>query len=82
MSVVTVYFMDYGQDFLEFDISRGQIVESRPKASGAWRHFQVVTPMDQIKPGTRLEVRSRKLGQAPVLTIKHPIVRVEHPQVM
>ena len=80
--MLTVYFMDYGQDFLEFDICRGQIVESRPGAKDAWRHFQVITPMDKIKPGTLLDVRSKQLEQAPVFTIKHPIVRVERPLMM
>lgn len=82
MTLLTVHFMDYGQDFLEFDISCGRIVASRPKADGAWRHFQVVTPMDQIKPGIRLDLRSGTLAQAPVLTIKHPIIRVEHAPMM
>lgn len=77
MAVLTVYFTNQGQDFLEFDISKGLIVAARPTASQSWRHFRIITPENEIKPGVQLKLRNRENAEAPVLTLKHPLWKVE-----
>ena len=82
MSVMTVHFVDFGQDFLEFDIADSKIIASRPAEIRSWRQFQVLTPESEIEPGVQLLVRNRKLSNSPVLAIKYPVVKIERHQVM
>lgn len=82
MAALTVYFVDFGQDFLEFDISDSRIIATRPAEISSWRQFQVITPESEIEPGVQLLVRNRKLNNAPALAIKYPIAKIERHQAM
>lgn len=78
MTVQTVYFVNGGQDFLEFDICNGRIVASRPTEDRGWRHLQVVTPEHEITPGILLRVRNTTIQDAATMTIRLPVLKVEH----
>lgn len=77
-AVLTVYFVNKGQDILEFDISDSQVVDSRPTGGKVWRNFQVMTPVKDITLGTLLQVRNRKQKDAAVMTIRYPVLKIEH----
>jgi hypothetical protein len=53
--MITVFFEDDGQDFLEWDINdKGEVVDCRPYQGNVWIGVKVVNK--DIKPGDRLEV--------------------------
>ena len=80
MAVQTVYFEDRGQEFLEFDVCDGHILASRPAKDGEWHHFKIVTPEHEIAPGSLIRVQNAKNKDAPVLTLRYPVLRIEPPQ--
>jgi hypothetical protein len=67
----TVEFADNGQDFLQWDIERGVVVDSRPFQASVWK-------------GTKVDIRRAEVGQLlPVVTpsgrtsqIIYPVVAI------
>lgn len=68
---VTVTFKDQGQDFLEWDIREGKVVECRPFQASIWCGREVhSTPV----PGNQLQIT----GHDGRLTwIKYPLTKVK-----
>ena len=57
--MLTIVFEDKGQEFREWDIQDGMVVECRPKQADIWVGTRVHTPIGGMRPGVRLEVTSR-----------------------
>lgn len=71
--MITVYFEDHGQDFLEWDIEEGVVVGCRPYQEWLWKGTKVHNT--SIRPGDILEVsgsdgRRRTLNYAVVKVVK------------
>ena len=69
--MVTVYFEDDGQDFLEWDIQDGKVVDCRPFQGWVWNGTQVTST--DIRKGTILNV---VLKEGAVTTLKHKVEKV------
>lgn len=71
--MITVYLEDHGQDFLEWDIEDGVVIESRPYQDWLWKGTKVHNT--DIKPGDILEITVR--GNR--TSLNYPVERVvEH----
>jgi hypothetical protein len=70
--MLTVYLEDHGQDFLEWDIKDGAVVDSRPYQAWVWNG--TIVHNENIKRGDILNITS-KIGTR--MTIKYPVVRVK-----
>ncbi len=70
--LLTVYLKDHGQDFLEWDIRDGVVVDSRPFQAWLWNG--VLVHNEKIRRGDILDITS-KIGTR--MTIKYPVVRVK-----
>ena len=69
---ITVELADHGQDFLEFDIKQGHIVETRPFQAWHWNGLEVLN--ETIEAGDYIAIRSIHAGG--VRTINYPVVAV------
>jgi len=69
--MLTVYFEDHGQDFLEWDIEDGKVVGCRPFQGWLWKGKQVHNT--SIQPGDFLVI-SGKDGVR--LTMKYAVEKV------
>jgi len=70
--MLTVYLEDHGQDFLEWDIEDGVVVDCRPFQGWLWNGTKVHST--DIKPGDILEITPVTGGRT---TLSHPVERVE-----
>ncbi len=71
--MITVYLEDHGQDFLEWDIEDGVVIECRPFQGCLWNGTKVHNT--DIQPGDILEITVRG-GRT---TLNYPVERVmEH----
>ena len=70
-TVITVYLKDRGQDFLEWDIKDGVVVDCRPFQGYFWNGTQVHNT--DIKPGDILEITPVVGGRT---TLNYPVERV------
>ena len=53
--MITVFFVDDGQDFLEWDVNeKGEVVDCRPFQGDIWIGTKVLTK--DILPGTHLDI--------------------------
>lgn len=84
VEMLTVYFEDHGQDFLEWDIEDGVVVACRPFQGWVWEGTRVI-PMrcvtdftgqesEDIQPGDILQLLTKK---GKLLTLNYPVERVE-----
>lgn len=69
--MITVYFEDHGQDFLEWDIEDGVVVGCRPFQDWLWKGTRIHTA--DIQPGVILEITARS-GRR---TLNYPVERVK-----
>ncbi len=70
----TVYFVDGGQDFLEWDIEDGKVVACRPFQEWLWKGTQVHNA--DIQPGDILEITTPRGDRT---TLNYPVERVGEP---
>ncbi len=70
MTVITVELEDRGQDFLEFDIENGVIVDTRPQGLVLWNGRTVVN--ESFTVGDCLTLAS-EIGN---LTLKYPVIAI------
>jgi len=69
--MITVYFEDDGQDFLEWDIEDGKVIRCRPFQAWVWNGTLVHN--NRIRKGTRLVITTKEgLGT----TLDHKVARV------
>jgi hypothetical protein len=69
--MITVTFEDHGQDFLEWDIEDGVVVDCRPFQSWLWNGTKVHNT--DIHPGDILEITDQRGEER---TLKYPVERV------
>ncbi len=69
--MITVEFEDHGQDFLEWDIQDGVVVDCRPYQGWLWKGTKVHNT--SIKAGDILDITTSELGRT---TLKYPIAKV------
>lgn len=69
----TVRFEDHGQDFLEFDIEDGKVIDCRPFQASIWVGCKVVNTT--VRKGSFLNIltKSERLR----ITLKYPIEKVK-----
>ncbi len=64
----TITFEDGGQDFLEWDIENGIVIDSRPFQAWAWN-------------GTKVDMTKTRVGQRlPAIAESGAILQVRHPR--
>ncbi len=69
--MITVYLEDHGQDFLEWDIEDGIVVDCRPFQGWLWNGTKVHNT--NIQPGDILEIT---LSTGFPATVNYPVERV------
>lgn len=69
--MITVYLEDHGQDFLEWDIEDGMVVDCRPFQGWLWKGTKVHNT--NIQPGDILEITPPASGE---LTLNYPVESV------
>lgn len=69
---MSVLIEDHGQDFLEFDIKDGQIIETRPFQGFVWDDSRVLN--NEIGIGTQLVLSRRGHGEG--LKLRYPIAGI------
>ncbi len=77
--MLTVYFEDHGQDFLEWDIKDGIVVACRPFQGWLWNGTKVHSTISSdintdIRPGLLLDITTR---QGKRTRLRYPIERIE-----
>jgi len=75
--MITVYLEDHGQDFLEWDIEDGVVVDCRPFQGWLWKGAKVHNT--NIQPGDLLEITRSLKTSFPAggrLILKYPVERV------
>ncbi len=70
--MITVYFEDHGQDFLEWDIEDGVVVACRPFQGWLWNGTKVLNT--EIRQGDILEIIPPSGGRT---TLNYPVEKVE-----
>lgn len=70
--MITVYLEDHGQDFLEWDIEDGTVVDCRPFQGWLWNGTKVHNT--DIQPGDILQITTTDGVER---TLKYPVERVE-----
>lgn len=70
--MLIVHLEDHGQDFLEWDIKDGVVVDCRPFQGWLWNGTRVHN--DHISPGTILDITPASGGRR---TLNYPVERVE-----
>ena len=68
----TVHFEDHGQDFLEWDIEDGVVVDCRPYQGWHWKGTKVHNT--DIQPGDILQITTTDGAKRP---LNYPVERVE-----
>ncbi len=68
----TVYLVDQGQDFLEWDIEDGKVVACRPLQGWLWNGTEVHNT--NIQPGDILDITTPRGRRT---TLNHPVERVK-----
>ena len=71
--MITVHFEDHGQDFLEWDIEDGIVVDCRPFQGWHWNGTRVHN--DHIFPGTILDITPATADHR--TTVNYLVERVE-----
>jgi hypothetical protein len=74
-TIITVDFEDHGQDFLQWDICNGVVVDCRPFQSSVWVNCRLVESMEALKAGHRLLCFQATWGAGP-RRIKYPLESV------
>ena len=69
--MITVYLEDHGQDFLEWDIEDGVVVDCRPFQDWLWNGTKVHNT--HIFPSNILEITTPTGGRT---TLRYPVERV------
>jgi len=69
--MITVYLEDHGQDFLEWDIEDGTVVDCRPFQGWLWNGTKVLNT--DIRPGDILKIVPASGGE---LTLNYPVESV------
>jgi len=70
--MITVHFEDHGQDFLEWDLEDGKVVDCRPFQAWLWNGSRVHST--NIRPGLLLDITTKSGGRT---RLRYPIERVE-----
>jgi len=70
--MITVHFEDHGQDFLEWDIKDGVVVDCRPFQGWLWNGTKVHNT--DIQDGDILQITTTDGVER---TLKYPVERVE-----
>ncbi|MBA7623088.1 hypothetical protein ES703_30480 [subsurface metagenome] len=70
--MITVYLEDHGQDFLEWDIEDGTVVDCRPFQGWLWKGMKVHNT--DIQPGDILQITTTDGAE---MTLKYPVERVK-----
>ncbi len=70
--MLTVHLEDHGQDFLEWDIEDGTVIDCRPYQGWLWKGTQVHNT--DIKPGDILVI-TPPTGER--TTLKYPVAKVD-----
>ncbi len=73
--MLTVYFEDHGQDFLEWDIKDGKVVACRPFQAGVW--VGTVVHNKRIAKNTRLIIDTPS-GSGTAVALKYRVERVKN----
>ena len=68
----TVIFEDHGQDFLEWDIEDGVVVDCRPFQSWLWNGTKVHST--DIHPGLLLDITTKHVRRT---RLRYPVLRVK-----
>lgn len=68
--MITIRFQDNGQDFLEWDVVRGVVIDSRPFQYSIWAGTLI---LNQPIAGSPLRIRT-KAGDT--MTLKHRVQNV------
>ena len=71
-TVVTVKFEDCGQDFLEWDICNGVVIDCRPFQASVWVNCRVMGSMEKLKVGQRLHFKTQEENLG-LLRLNYPI---------
>ena len=74
-TVITVTFEDHGQDFLEWDICNGVVVDCRPFQVSVWVNCRLVEPMWAQNIGHRPLILTNTEGLGP-MRINYPAAAV------
>ena len=70
--MITVYFEDHGQDFLEWDIKGGFVVGCRPFQDWLWNGTYVFSK--DIQPGLLLDIMTKEERRT---RLRYPVEKVE-----
>lgn len=58
--VITIHFVDNGQDFLQWDIAPGgEVIDCRPFQASVWVGCRIVSSLDTLKAGDHPLVESK-----------------------
>lgn len=71
-NMITVHFVDDGQDFLEWDINNGEVVDCRPFQGDVWIGTKVHNT--DIQEGDILQITAPSGLEK---TLNHPVESVE-----
>lgn len=71
-NMIKVHFVDDGQDFLEWDINNGEVVDCSPFQGDAWISTKVHNT--DIQEGDILQITTPHGYE---VTLKHPVESVE-----
>jgi len=78
--MITVYLEDRGQDFLEWDIEDGIVVDCRPFQGWLWNGTKVhntnIQPCDILEITPAKEVGTHTLSPVTPSTLNYPVERV------
>jgi len=69
--MITVHLEDHGQDFLEWDIKDGVVIDCRPFQGWLWNGTKVLNT--EIRPGDILDIIPPSGGQT---TLNYPVEKV------
>lgn len=72
LKMITIFFEDHGQDFLEWDIEDGVVVDCRPFQGWLWNGTRVHST--DISPGLLLDITTRSGRRT---RLRYPVERVE-----
>lgn len=72
--IMTIHFVDHGQDFLEWDLNcDGYVVAVRPAQEWAWKGYKVYEP-EKLRPGH--PVRCYPVGRDGTSVIRYQVERI------
>lgn len=74
-AMITVFFADDGQDFLQWDIKDGEVVACRPFQGFVWVgtkvHNEDIKPSDYLDITTHTGTRTRLIHAVEKVKVKH-----------